>query len=166
MFPFGLMLLLLTAGCEPSDEPFYMRDLASLRRLPEEDLLRMRDDILTQSAKLPDQRVEDNAPRAKLTARGRLLAVGERKVSGTVQVRERPNGKRVICLEDFRVPRAPDSRVEYAEAAGEFRDLGPLFGNVGRQCFELPGGKSAARIRIRSVIFDETLAEAALSSAP
>lgn len=155
-----LAFLPALGSCGKNDEPFYMKDLASLRQLPEEDLLRMRDDILAKAAKLPDQRVEENPPTGVKLAEAPLVPTRDRATSGNVRVWERSNGKMVICLENFRIPRAPDSRAEVAGPAGEFRDLGPLWGNVGRQCFEVPAGLEIARVRIRSVIFDETLAEA------
>ncbi len=172
-FPAFCLLLLsglglgVPAGCRRAEEPFYMTDLAALRRLPEEDLLRMRDDILAEAAQLPDQPVEDELPAGDALATGQWRAAAGGSGAGTAQLTKLEKGSRVVCLVGFHVTRAPDLRVEYAAAAGQFRELGPLRGNTGQQCFALPanlGTGPITRLRIRSVIFQKTVAEADLTA--
>lgn len=168
----SFFLLLLTGaacltspGCHRSGEPFYMKDVEALRRLPEEDRLRMRDDILDEAAQLPDQLVQDSPPEGPILQQGKLVSKGDRMVAGTVAVRTTSDGSVVICLLDFRVPQAPDLQVEI-ETAGKFESLGALRGNTGTQVIPRPeplANNDPTRLRIRAVIFEATVAEADLS---
>jgi hypothetical protein len=172
----GLFFALRPAPSAPP-LPFYLANPDALRRLPQEDLLRMRDNILEVAAAKPDRPITEPLPAgATATMRGSLFAAsGHRSVSGTVRILRMPDNRLVARLEDFRVANAPDLHLyllgEQPAETDPGSDLsrpmnaGPLGGNAGSQNFPLPAGTDAARLRravIRCDLFGVTFSEAEL----
>jgi hypothetical protein len=79
------------------------------------------------------------------------------ETTGTATLYRRPDGARVLRLQDFRTSNGPDVRVYLVAAAdvrdeatvtgGQFVELGALKGNVGNQNYEVPAGLDLSRYR-------------------
>jgi hypothetical protein len=151
------------AACDSDRKslPFYLTHVEEMRRLPKEDLLRMKDDILSKSAALPDREVSDELPaNLVVVATGEIVAK-EGRGKGTASLVRMPDDSLALLLVDFRVPNAPDLNVVISSASTSIER--PLRGNAGTQREFLPAGDHRS-IEIRSSLFDEVLATANLSA--
>ena len=159
VLPFFCVVLVLVGGCDSDRNslPFYLTHVEEMRRLPREDLLRMKDDILEKSAMLPDRTVSEEPP-----AIFEEIAVGEivperDQAKGAAMLVRTPDDSLSLLLVDFSVPNAPDLRV--AIFTDSKRIERPLRGNAGTQLEPLPPG-SYHSVEIRSSLFDEVFAKA------
>ncbi len=156
-------MFVVVVGCDSDKDslPFYLTHVEEMRRLPRADLLRMKNDILEKSAKLPDRTVSDERPaNFEVIAIGEIIAVrGE--AYGSAILARMPDDSLSLFLEDFRVSNAPDLRV--AIFAGSKRIERPLRGNAGTQLEPLPPGDYRS-LEIRSSLFDEIFAKSDFSA--
>lgn len=96
------------------------------------------------------QPTEPAGPRTLATGK---LITQEHETSGTVQVVELANGKRVLRLENLKTSDGPDLRVWLSDQKvkpgaagwrvfddGKYVELGPLKGNEGNQNYPIPEG--------------------------
>jgi hypothetical protein len=153
----------LLAACDSDRKslPFYLTHVEEMRRLPKDDLLRMKADILSKSAEMPDRKVADAVPEnLEVVATGRIVATDGRE-KGTASLLRMPGDSLALLLNDFRVPNAPDLNVVIFSDSARFERL--LRGNAGTQLEQLPPGTYRS-IEIRSSLFDEVFAKAILDT--
>lgn len=161
-----LVILAGLAACDSRKDatPFYLTHVEEMKKLPEEDLLRMKEDILARSAKLPDQVVKEPRPGGTVLSRGSLNPTPKRgSVEGEAKLFRLPDGSFVLRLEGFRLSNAPDLHVVVQSAGRGKVVVRKLLGNAGSQNFQLPGAEYRT-VEIRSLLFDETLAETVLQN--
>ncbi len=163
LLPLLFAVLVLVAGCDSEKKslPFYLTDVEGMRRLPKEDLLRMKDDILEKSAALPERTVLDEPPaNSEVVAIGEIVAERD-QAEGTAILVRTPDDSLSLALIDFGVPNAPDLRVVIAADSKSIER--PLRGNAGTQLEPLPPGDYRS-LEIRSSLFDEVFAKANLAA--
>ena len=157
--PLFCAVFVLVGGCDSDSNslPFYLTHVEEMRKLPREDLLRMKDDILEKSATLPDRTVSEEPP-ATFEKIGVGAIVAERnQAKGTAILARMPDDSLCLLLVDFGVPNAPDLRVAiFSESKSIERTLR---GNTGTQLEPLPPGIYHS-VEIRSSLFDEVFAKA------
>lgn len=154
------VLAVVLSACKPTGGrvPFYLANEDALRQLPEEDLLRMRDDILKQAGRQPDREVDDVPVSGRLLRGGALTVAGGREVAdGEVELLELADGSLAVVLRNFRVANAPGLELFLEKepltpgtAAGKTLPgvkAGSLRGNAGTQNFTLPTGTDPAQLR-------------------
>ncbi|NGN63013.1 DM13 domain-containing protein [Streptomyces sp. A7024] len=101
-------------------------------------------------AEAPEESESAQPPAPKDLATGDFIT-HEHATSGSVRVIERPDGSRVLRLENLDTSNGPDLRVWVTDAPvkegragwkvfddGKYRELGKLKGNKGSQNYELP----------------------------
>lgn len=163
--PFLLAALGGLDACEMREDslPFFLTHVEEMRKLPREDLLRMKEDILAKAAQLPDRKVNDEIPVGNVVCRGGLDASPNRTfpVEGEAVLYELGDGSHLLRLDRFRVANAPDLHVVVLSNGEQEATVRELRGNAGSQNFPIPAGECGT-VQIRSLLFDATFAEADL----
>jgi len=145
------------AACDSrqDSQPFFFTHVEEMRKLPKEDLLRMKEDILAKAAELPDRSVDEPPPTGTIVSRGSFGGA----VEGEAVLFRGADGACVLRIENFRVDNAPDLHVvltgDGAPVARELR------GNAGSQNVSVPAGQYRTA-QICSLLFQETFGEAVL----
>ena len=135
-------------------------NMATLNRLPEEELQGMRSEIMSAAAGMADQSVTDAMPddSPELVASGRFKdADAIHKGSGDALLYRLPDGRHLLRFENFRTTNGPDLVVylaSHAAPAGaddvtgsDFVSLGKLKGNVGNQNYLIPANVDVSAYR-------------------
>lgn len=170
LIPASLLVAGLALGAvwlrrEPAERPlpFYLADVEALRRLPFEDVLRMRDNILEAAARQPDRVTIESAPADAERVATAPWMPGARPASGRLVLLRSADGSWIARLEELRVANAPGLALYVSASApaadGRFEPAsavraGELKGNAGSENFTLPADLEVSELKSATVWSD------------